>query len=59
MNSEWVEYERGARERAESVRRSEDPDVRAAIDAIEARKKALLQEAAAEEVADILAALAA
>jgi len=48
MNSEWIQYERGAREHAEAVRHSEDPDVRAAIDAVNARKRELAnQEAAA------------
>jgi hypothetical protein len=47
MNSEWVEYEKGARERAESVRRSDDPDIRAAIKAVEARKRRLDQAARA------------
>jgi hypothetical protein len=48
MNNEWVEYEKGARERAEAVRRSEDPEVRAAIDAVNARKLQLAVDAAAE-----------
>jgi hypothetical protein len=50
MNSEWVEYEKGARERAESVRRSDDPDIRAAIAAVESRKRRLAVAAARAEV---------
>lgn len=47
MNSEWVEYERGACERAEAVQRSKDSDIRAAIAAIDARKRKLAREEAA------------
>lgn len=48
MNSEWISYEKGARERAESVRRSDDPEIRAAVDAVNARKRQLAQEEAAD-----------
>lgn len=58
MNAEWVEYEKGARERAESVRHSEDPDIRAAIAAVEARKRALAEQYAADAAAAIIADLA-
>lgn len=51
MNAEWVEYEKGARERAESVRHSVDPEIRAAIAAVDSRKRRLAVLAAAAEVA--------
>jgi hypothetical protein len=55
MNSEWIDYEKGARERAESVRRSEDPAVREAIDAVDARKRELRTAAIADEINSLLA----